>query len=156
MGPACFSPQFLAIRFFQLFLGKALESSLKPVLWNLYPAYLPVCGLDLQSKCRIWTFLIPPGYCLGPSHCHFWSWWPLICSLYMCHKPSCVCFYKATRMPFLKIEIGLLIFPWANPPWSLFSLREKDPYKAWYNLSLSPLLPPFLPALNGASGPATS
>lgn len=33
--------------------NQSFESSLRSVILTLYPAHLPVCGLDLQSKYRI-------------------------------------------------------------------------------------------------------
>lgn len=53
----------------------------------IQPTYLSV-GLTYKANAgRTWPLLIPPGYCLGPSHCRFQSWWPLYCSVYIATNP---------------------------------------------------------------------
>lgn len=120
--------------------NQSFGSSLRSVILTRYPAHLPDCGLDLQSRYRIWPLLIPFGYCLHPDNSR-------ATPLFSCYRP-CVCFCDATRMALLKN------WSWITHILSLISLSSGERlYEACCSLSLLPLRPPFFSSLNGNQWP---
>lgn len=108
--------------------NQSFGSSLRSVIWTLYPAHLPDCGLDLQSKYRIWPLLIPFGYCLHPNNSR-------ATPLFSCNQNG----------PFKELNHSYSSL--------LFLSSGERPYEACCSLSLSPLLPPFFSSLNGNQWP---